>query len=159
MAQVCGDSSFDYAWDRQHEVALGVLRKAADLWASNGVDAVSADALMAVLLRIYLSPWSQFGDNTRERRDLDTWLQSVTSARDELATLHPGADPSVLSRLDAELSFAIKQWVLGDPELPPTAHTINVVEHALFSSKLTRRPASPKLPTSLLSHESSSSVG
>lgn len=26
MAQVCGDSSFDYLWERQHDVAFGVLR-------------------------------------------------------------------------------------------------------------------------------------
>jgi hypothetical protein len=158
MAQVCGDSSFDYLWDRQHDVALGLLRKAADLW-SRGGDAVSSDALTAVLLRIYLSAWPEFGGIIRETRDLESWLQLVTPARQELASLHPGAGSSVLSRLDAELSFAIKQWVLGDPETPPTAHAINAVEHVLFSSKLTRRPANPKMPMSLLHHESPSSVG
>jgi len=153
MAQVCGDSSFDYLWDRQQDVALGLLRKAADSW-SRGDEAVSSDALIAVLLRIYLSTWPEFGGIIRETRDLESWLQLVAPARQELGSLRPGADRSVLGRLDAELSFAVKQWVLGDPESPPTAHAINAVEHVLFSSKLTRRPASPTMSTSLLHHES-----
>lgn len=152
MAQVCGDSSFDYLWDRQHDVALGLVRKAADLW-SRGSDAVTSDALISVLLRIYLSTWPEFGGIIRETRDLESWLRLVTSARQELITLRPGADASVLRELDAELSFAVKQWALGDPESPPTAHAVNAVEHVLFSSRLTRRPAIPRMPTSLL-HES-----
>ena len=156
MAQVCGDSAFDYLWDRQHDVALGMLRKAADLWTSGRVDAVSSDALLAVLLRIYLSTWPEFGGIIRETRDLESWLQLVTTARQEMLNLRPNADVSVLRRLDAELSFAAKQWALGDPESPPTAHALNAIEHVLFSSKLTRRPPSPKMPTSLLQHESSS---
>lgn len=151
MAQVCGDSSFDYLWDRQHDVALGLLRKAADSW-SRGDTAVSSDSFVAVLLRIYLSAWPEFGGIIRETRDLESWLQLVAPARQELVSLRPGADASILVQLDAELSFAVKQWVLGDPESPPTAHAINAVEHVLFSSKLTRRPASPKMPTSLLHH-------
>jgi len=158
MAQVCGDSSFDYLWDRQHDVALGLLRKAADLWSRRG-DAVSSDALIAVLLRIYLSQWPGFGGVIRETRDLESWFQLVSTAHQEMRTLRPSADLSVLSRLDAELSFAAKQWALGDPESPSTAHTLNAIEHILFSTKLTRRPPSPKMPTTLLQHESPPSVG
>jgi hypothetical protein len=154
MAQVCGDSSFDYLWRRQHDVALGLLRKAADLWTSGGPDAV-----IAVLLRVYLSEWPQFGGLIRETRDLESWLRLVTTARQELSSLRPGADASVLGRLQAEFSFAVKQWTLGDPESPPTAHAINAVEHICFSSRLTRRPPSPKMPASLLHHDSPSSVG
>jgi hypothetical protein len=159
MAQVCGDSSFDYLWDRQHDVALGLIRKAADLWRSGGVDVVSSDALVAVLLRIYLSAWPKFGGVIRETRDLESWLQLVSTARQEMLSLRPNADLSILGRLDAEVSFAAKQWTLGDPESPPTAHVINTVEHILFSSKLTRRPPNPKMPTSLLHNESPPSVG
>jgi hypothetical protein len=159
MAQVCGDSSFDYLWDRQHDVALRVLRKAADLWTSGGIDAVSSDRLIAVLFRIYLSEWPEFGGLVPEARSLESWLQLVTTARQELLSLRPNSDLAVLSRLDAELSFATEQWVIGDPESPPTAHAINAIEHILFSSKLTRRPPSPKMPTSLFHHGSPSSVG
>jgi len=95
----------------------------------------------------------------RETRDLDSWLQLVTTARQELSSLRPGADASVLNRLEAELAFAVRQWSLGDPESPPTAHAINTIEHILFSSTLTRRPPSAKMPRSLLHHESPSSVG
>jgi hypothetical protein len=159
MAQVCGDSSFDFLWNRQNDVALGVLRKAADSWTSGGIDAVSSDALIAVLLRIYLSHWPEFGGMAPETRDLESWLQRVTTAREEILSLRPGANVSVLSRLDAELTFAAKQWALGNPECPPTSYAINAIEHVLFSSKLTRRPPSPKIPTSLLHHESPSSFG
>jgi hypothetical protein len=159
MAQVCGDSSFDFLWNLQHDVALGVLRKAADSWTTDGRGAVSSDAVMAALLRIYLSEWPDFGGIVQETRDLESWIQLVTSAQHELLRLRPSADSAVLSRLDAELSFAVKQWVLGDPESPPTAHTVNAIEHILFSSKLTRRPPNPKMPTSLLQHESPPSVG
>lgn len=158
MAQVCGDSSFDFLWDRQHDVALGVLRKAADLWTTSGIDAVSSDGVIAALLRIYLSEWPDFGGIIQETRDLQSWLRLVTTPHDEMLTLRPSASAAVLGRLDAELSFAVKQWTLGDPEAPPTAHTINSIEHILFSSKLTRRPPNPKMPTSLLHDESQSSV-
>ena len=159
MAQVCGDSSYDYLWDRQHDVALRVLRRAADWWTSGDADTVSPDSIVAALLRIYLSEWPEFGGLAPETRSLESWLQLVTTARQELLSLRPNTDLAVLSHIDAELSCATRQWALGDSESPQTAHVINAIEHILFSSKLTRRPASPKMPTSLLHHESQSSVG
>jgi hypothetical protein len=158
MAQVCGHSSFDHLWNRQHDAALGVLRKAADVWTCGRVDAVSLDALVAVLLRIYLSEWPEFGGIISETRDLESWLQLVTTARQELESLRPRADSSIVERLVEELSFAVRQWLLGDPESPPTTRAINAVESVLFSGKLTRRPASPNMPASLLHHESPSSA-
>jgi hypothetical protein len=164
MAQVCGDSSYDYLWDRQHDVALHVIRRAADLWANGGAAELSSDAFIAVLLRIYLSNWpepssaGELRDLSRwDARSLESWLQLVTTARQEMSTLRPNSDASVLDRLDAELSFAVKQWTLGNSELPPTADAINAIEHILFSSKLTRRPPNRKMPTSLLPRELSSS--
>lgn len=153
MAQCTGDSSFDYLWERQHDVALGLLEKAADLWASGGPGAVSPDAFIAVLLRIYLSHWSEYGGIIRETQDLESWFQQVTTARQELSSLRQGADDSVLGHLEAGLAFAIKQWSLGDPESPPTAHALNAIEHVLFSSKLTRRPPNPKMPVNLIHDE------
>jgi hypothetical protein len=159
MAQCTGDSSYDYLWDRQHDVALRVLRRGADLWASGGAETISSDRVIAVLLRIYLSEWPEFGGVVPETRSLESWIERVTTAQQELLSLRPGSDLSALSHLDAELSFAIKQWALGDSESPQTTHVINVVEHILFSSRLTRRPPGPKMPTSLLHHHESPSSG
>ena len=116
MAQVCGDSSFDFLWDRQHDVALGVLRKAADSWAIGGPNELSSDAVIAVMFRIYLSEWPEYGGIRSETRDLHVWLQVVPPARDELATRRPSADPlvlaTVLSATTSEFSRAIPQWTL-----------------------------------------------
>ena len=157
MAQVCGDSSYDYFWDRQHDLALKLLCKAADLWASGGADRLSSDSLIAVLLNVYLFEPPEIGLRIWERRDLASWREFVTTARQELSNLRPNSDASVLDRLDAELSFAITQWMLGDPESPPAMHATNAIEHILFLSKLTRRPPNPKMPTSLFLQESPSS--
>lgn len=159
MAQVCGDTSFDFDWERQHEAALRTLRKAADQWAIKGADALPADAVIAVLLRIYLSKWPRYGGIKSEVRSLKSRLDTIISAREELLRLRPKVDLSILGSLANELSFAVNQWSLGDPELPPTAHVINAVEHVLFSNKLTRRPPSPKLPVTLLAQELNSSNG
>jgi hypothetical protein len=163
MAQVCGDSSFDYLWDRQHDVALGVLRKAADSWAIGGPSALNSDAVIAVMFRIYLSEWPEYRGIRSETRDLHVWLQVVPPALDEITARRPSADPlalaTVLRAIEAECSCAITQWTLGDPESPPTAHALNAIEHILFTHKLTRRPGSPKMPTSLIEQESTRSTG
>jgi hypothetical protein len=163
MAQVCGDSSYDYQWDRMHDVALGLIRKAADLWAAGGRNALSGDAIIAVLFRIYLSEWPKHGGIRSETRDLHVWLELALPAHHEIATRCPSADPMVLTKvlraIEAELSCAISQWILGGPEHPPTAHALNAVEHILFTHRLTRRPGSPKIPASLIKSESPRSSG
>ena len=52
MAQVTGGTLFDFDWMRQHDAALKVMTRAADAWAAGGQGALSADAVLAVLLRI-----------------------------------------------------------------------------------------------------------
>lgn len=61
MAQVTGGSSFDYVAERKHQVAKKVLSRAADIWAIGGLDVVSLDSVIAVLLHIFLAKWSQDG--------------------------------------------------------------------------------------------------
>lgn len=154
MAQVCGGTSFDYQWERVHEVALGVLKKAADSWASDGTDAVSVDAVIAVLLRVYLSEWPMYGGIRREARDLQSWLDLVGTANEEIVNLGKKASSEIRARvlrvLAVVLSSAVRQWSLGNPESPSTARALNVIEHVLFTHKLTRRPPRSKLPPGLL---------
>ena len=153
MAQVTSDSYFDYAAMRKHNTAQKVLSRAADVWATRGRDSLGLDSVLAVLLHIFLSQWSQAGGFGEDPRPLEAWLSVVGTAEQEADSLFPPtAKPGiseVLTHLRAELSFAEEQWLLGHPEQPPTAHALNAIEHILFSHKLTRRPASPTLPTTL----------
>lgn len=151
MAQVCGGTTFDFIARRKHDAARRILSRAADLWATHGREALCLDALIAVLLRIFLSRWSEYRDLPDETRPLEAWLPLVRVAAQE-AESFAVEQPTVIDALpliDAELSVAAEQWLLGDPEQPPTAHALNVVEHVLFLHRLTHRPAVPRLPTTL----------
>ena len=153
MAQVCGGTTFDFVASRKHDAAQRVLSRAADIWAKGGRDALRLDAVVAVLLHIFLSRWSEYDGVSQEARTLEMWLPLVASAQQEadglMTQLAPASVAGVLSVVFAELSFASDQWSLGDPEQPPTAQALNTVEHILFTHRLTTRPASPKLPTSV----------
>lgn len=168
MAQVTGTSTFDVVARHKRESAQRVLARAADLWAGHGRDSLSVDSVVAVMLRIYLSLWHQHGNLHEKSHSLETWLPLVGSPEQEANSLiftvvnksylqNPPAKPAadaqticqVLDLLRGELAAAAEQWLRGYPEQPPTAHAINVVEHILFTHKLSRRPADPKLPTTL----------
>lgn len=148
MAQVCGGTTFDYVAQRKHDAAQRVLSRAADIWANQS--ALDLDSLIAVLLHIFLSRWSEYGNIRQETLTLEQWLPRVARAHEEVHALLPSATPAliadVMSLLQAEVSSAAQQWALGDPEQPPTAQALNTVEHILFLHKLITRPPSPKLP-------------
>ncbi|MDB6065447.1 MAG: hypothetical protein JWR26_1655 [Pedosphaera sp.] len=153
MAQVTGGTTFDFVARRKHDAARKVLSRAADIWAARGREALSIDSAIAVILRIVLSQWSEFGGLRQEVRTLENWLSLVGTARQEadglLTTVAPNTVTEVLSLLQTEITFAADQWSLGNPEQPPTAHALNAVEHILFKHKLLTRPPSPKMPTSV----------
>lgn len=156
MAQVCGGTTFDLVFSRKHEAAQKVLSRAADLWSTGGREKLSSDSVAAVMLRIFLSPWSEYGANPgelrREARGLESGLSLVGTAQEE-ASRFSKTQPSTISdaipELLAEISSAADQWSIGNPEQPSTAQALNAIEHLLFSHKLTHRPASPKLPTTV----------
>lgn len=151
MAQVCGGTTFDIVARRKHDAALRVLSRAADLWATHGRESLTVDALIAVLIRIYLRRWSENGGLRVEARPLDSWLPLVGTASQEVASF-ASTQPAVVDALPlihTELSFAAEQWLLGDPEQPPTAHALNAIEHVLFTHRLSHRPPAPKLPITL----------
>ena len=151
MAQVCGGTTFDFIARRKHDAALRMIARAADLWSAQGAGAVSVDSLTAVLLRIFLARWSVYGGVSDETRALEAWLVVVGTAEQE-AESFSAAHPRILEvvpLLRAELSSAADQWVLGDPEQPPTAHALNAIESILFSHRLSPRPPAPQLPTTL----------
>jgi hypothetical protein len=157
MAQVCGGTTFDLVFERKHNAAHRIMSAAADIWAASGRDAIDPDAVLAVMLRIFLQKESEWGQNRREirreARSLKKWLSIVGPALQEATALLPQAAPRAVSDalflLSAEISCAADQWSLGNPEQPPTAQALNSIEHILFTHKLTRRPASAKLPTTV----------
>ncbi len=153
MAQCTGGTMFDLAARYKHDAAQKVLARAADLWAASGREALSPDSLIAVILHIFLATWSQYGGLREEGRTLEQWLPMVGTAQQEAGAVVPQVAPATvadaLNRLSTEISFAAEQWSLGNPEQPPTAQALNAVEHILFTHKLTQRPASPKLPTTV----------
>jgi len=150
MAQVCGGTTFDIEAQHKHELALKILSRAADVWAT-GLNSLSTDSIIAVLLRIYSSKC-----NLRtEIRSFDSWLSLVATIERELEFFSLANSVNVaeiLTTLRAEISEAEKQWKLGNPEQPPTAHVLNAVEHILFVHKLITRPASPKFPKTILAN-------
>jgi hypothetical protein len=160
MAQVCGGPGFDLASERKHDVAQRILSRAADISAA-GKGSLQIDSLLAVLLRIYLSRWTEFGGILRtkiynlsdyvaahsirdEARALEFWLPMVGTPQQEGEDLVPfskrGILPGLLTSLRVELSRAVDQWKLGDPESPPTLSVLQKIEHLLFKEKLLRRP-------------------
>jgi hypothetical protein len=155
MAQVCGGTAFDLTFSRKHEVAQKLLSRAADIWAASGREALAPDSVIAVMLRIFLSEWSEVGEILgelhQEGRSLEKWLSIVGSPEQEAGRsgVAPDFISQALSLLLAEISYAADRWSIGNPEEPPTAQALNAIEHILFTYKLTNRPASPKLPTTI----------
>jgi hypothetical protein len=154
MAQVCGGTNFDFIAQRKHDAALRVLSRAADAWAVRGREAFTIDSVLAILLRLFLKERDKFTGFRWETRSLESWLPLVATPQREAEYFGPpGAKPhlpEVLTLLKAELSFAVDQWLIGDPEQPPTEHVLNAIVHVLFVYKLIVRPPSPKFPTSVI---------
>ena len=148
MAQVVGGTTFDFMAWHKHAAAQRILSRAADLWVAGGREALNLDSLIAVLLRIFLSR----GLGMRmEGRTLEAWLNRVKTAENEanslLSSTNPATVAEVLALLRADLSFASEQWMLGDPEQPPDRGRLELRGAHSVHPQISRRPASPKLPT------------
>jgi hypothetical protein len=160
MAQVCGGTSFDIVGERRHEAALKAINGAADLWAARGIDTLSVELVLAVVLRIYLVPWSdtdgawRINRIFRESRRLEDWMRGVKAPEEEilqgdLKVTAEQAQPA-LDRLRTELRFAAEQWSLGDPEKPPAREVVNVIEYILWQRRIRVQPPTAKHPDTLL---------
>lgn len=150
MAQVCGGSSFDFEAERRHQAAERILSQAADRWSSHGTTALSLDSVIAVLMCIYLSP--NFSGLKSETRTLEQWLARDYAQEEEVlwvSQISVATRTEIQRQLKTELSFAVDQWSLGNPEQPPVHHALCAVERILFSKRLIHRP--PKSNTQTLS--------
>ena len=154
MAQVCGGTTFDFSARRRHDAAQRMVCRAADLLATRGRDAVDLDALIAILLRIFLSRWAEYSSAAAEEtHSLESWLRFVSTSpalKAESWVLQHPTVTDALPVMRTELSFAVEQWLLGNPEQPPTSHALNVIEHILFIHRLYSRPPAPGLPNTFL---------
>ncbi|MDG3007417.1 hypothetical protein [Paludisphaera mucosa] len=150
----------DRVWDVKFRIALGIVRSAADSWSVRAADAQDVDSTLAVLFRIFSSPWrvSPVPRQLKaEVRVLADWRALVSTANSEARRLNPQVPAEVVERLVDDLAVGLRsfanEWSKGDPENPPTTHALNAIVHALFEGKLVRRPANPRLPTSLRPYE------
>jgi len=149
MAQVVGGSMYDFEWDRKHDAALLVLSREADQCVGAGLDAHRSDRAVAATLRI-------FGDrflNRNYSRSPEEWCRVVEDVPAELLRLKPQLDlgeiTEITQQLRSETAVAADKWALGDPENPPTADVLNVLEHVLFRHRVIKNPPKYRTPTSL----------
>src|SRR5271157_4540670 len=99
MAQCTGGTIFDLAASNKHNAARNVLSRAADTWATSGRKALSLDSVIAVILRIFLSEWSQFGEMREEARTLEQWLPLVGTAQQEADAIVPPVAPATVANV------------------------------------------------------------
>jgi hypothetical protein len=151
VAQVVGGSDFDFAWDDKTNRCLILLREAADLWASEGRNALDHEKVLAAFLQVLAKPvrWRSrwparfFTDTTLE---FATPQQSCQSCK-ELAPKKSAKDFELsIEGLQRLLREAAELWALGDPENPTTKQVLDSMLNVMWSGQLAPRPPSRAYP-------------
>jgi hypothetical protein len=146
------------------QVSLRLLRFAAEAWAKPDLEAPSIDSMVAVLLRVFAMPWSNWywPRELREmNRSLDEWLADVEHPLIECMRLaaNPAAErqcdaratwgkmwvrparvKTALEQLHATLTGAARDWSDGNPERPRTERVLHDLVMMLFRHGLVKRP-------------------
>jgi hypothetical protein len=139
---------FDVVWRDKVEATLRHVRSAADAWALNGRDALSTEAVLAVLLRVLAAKWSVFdrdSDRVEKVRPLRSWLPMVESPDLECLRLTQGRNAAfpidaALAETRELLGSAADSWAAGDPESPATFTVLSGLLAVLFRRRLVPRP-------------------
>lgn len=153
MAQVVGGSDFDFDWDVKTNRCLILFREAADLWASNGRNALAPEKVLAAFLYVLSQParpsrWPArfFTDTTLEFAAPQQSCQSCKKlapkrSMDDIATSN--------ELLNRSLGEAADLWALGDPENPATKQVLDSMLKLMWQRHLARRPPSRAYPDGL----------
>jgi hypothetical protein len=140
-------SPFDIVYDDKLNTNLRLLRSAADLWSARGAAALTADEVLAVILRVFARRWSASDlPSSREEkiRALHSWLAEVANPERECLGLtrvrQPRCVEAALADLRELLGRAAASWSAGSPEDPPTEAVMREVARTLFRHRLLHRP-------------------
>lgn len=137
MAQVCGGTTFDFAWREQFEAGLRCLRAAADRWAAGGSDALPTEAVLAALVQT-------LNGGGYDLHPLEDRLPAVGPLADECRRVRPLLAPDeaadVTVALIAVAIDAVTRWSAGNPEDPPVDAVLCRLVGTLFRHRLVRRP-------------------
>lgn len=146
------------------QVSLRLLRCAADAWAKADAEAPAVDSMVAVILRVFAVPWSNWywpKERCEMNRSLDEWLVEVEHPTVECMRLaaNPGAErqsetqatwgkmwvrparvKTALEQLHETLTNAARDWSDGNPERPLTERVLHDLVMILFRHGLVKRP-------------------
>jgi len=145
MAQVCGDTLYDFDWDSLRENILPRLRVAADRWATYGLSADDPDRVAALLIRMF----------ARDAHNHAVLQKGWWSAESQIQTLDQEIQHfprklilqdlrDVTAELSETVHAAAQAWSEGDPESPATEDVLNWIVAVLFNYRLVRRPPKPR---------------
>ena len=148
MAQFTGGSNFDGHWEASANVALALVREAADLFAKAPHHALTPDGVVATLLWWLARPY-QFPCRRRPLRFFDGVFQPP-SPHESCAALAQGRTrpcvAEIIDRLNSVMSTAANEWALGNPEEPAAREVLSALFDVLWSQRLIPRPPSKAYP-------------
>jgi hypothetical protein len=148
MAQVTGGSNFDGHWEESANVALALLREAADLFAKASHDTLTPDGVVTTLLW-WLANCHQFPSRRRPSRFFDGVFQPP-SPHESCAVLAQGRTrprvAEIIDRLNRVMSTAANEWARGNPEEPDAREVLSALFDVLWLQRLIPRPPSNAYP-------------
>lgn len=149
MAQFGGNTAFDFHWDRSADVALALLREAADTFAKPTDGALTPDCVLRTLLWWFAVRHACPHSRWRPLRFFDGALQPPP-AHDSYLMLAPGGarrhETEIIDRLDRIMSTACSEWTLGNPEEPDARDVLHALLDVLWSQRLIPRPPGNAYP-------------
>lgn len=154
MAQVVGGSDFDVAWDDKTNRCLLLLREAADLWATQGRNAVASERVISAFLQVLAKrvkwhgswPGRFFTDSSVEFADPRL---SCLACREQSPIKSSADVTKSIELLIHALNEAADLWALGNPEDPPTKRVLDAMLRVMWNGYLAPRPPSRAYPEGL----------
>ncbi len=155
MGQYAHFAFFDSDWDERIDVALTLLREAADLYASQGAGAIAIDRVLASWLWVLATPLparAAPGSPRLPLRFFEDHCAPKPAAEASCEALRTAASASVehaLSELTQIVRTASATWSEGDPETPDARSVSQALLGVLWTHRFGRRPPSKQYPVGI----------